>query len=77
MASDAIKSIAMKMAGKDMPAPGEPVDDGGGDDQGLQMAMSDFMDALDAKDPVKMADAFKNAHEICSGYEEKGEGEGA
>ncbi len=76
MASSAISAIAAKMAGKDSaPAPGEPVDDGGGDDQGLQMAMADFMDAVDAKDPVKMADAFKNACAICEGSESPDQGE--
>jgi len=54
------KSIAMLALGKASP----PMDEEEGPGEGLEMAMQDFMDALDARDAAGAAVAFRNAVDL-------------
>ena len=58
--------------GKDDAAP-DSSDEGSGDDahEALAAAMADFLKAVQAKDPDAMADAFKQADDVCEQYEDK------
>lgn len=59
------KTLAMLALGKPDMAEDEeaPVEEGG---EGVEQAMSDFLDAVKAEDPVGMAAAFQDAVEMSS-----------
>lgn len=56
------KTLAMLAMGKPPEGEGDeaPMDDEGGG-EGVEQAMNDLLDAIEAKDPVSMAAAFQDA----------------
>lgn len=59
------KSIALLALGK--PKSEADTDEPSPDDEALEMAMQDFLDALEGKDAAGMASAFRHACQMCAG----------
>lgn len=74
MAKSKIADAILKNMGKGgKPAEGgpEPAPEEDGAGMGLEAAMSDLAAALKSDDSAGAAEAFKTAHQICSGYSEE------